>query len=51
MPVSKSKRAPRPEKLPGSVKSRPARGKTGDRPLERIKRGFPPQRPRSDRQD
>ena len=50
MPVSKSKRAPRPEKLPGRIKPRPARGKVGDRPLERIKRGFLPQRPQPDRQ-
>lgn len=38
-------RAPRPEKLPGTVKFRPPKGKSGERPLERIKRGQPPVKP------
>ena len=43
--MKKAKRkmsAPRPEKLPGAIKYRPATGKKGDRPLERIKRGHLP---------
>lgn len=38
----RTKRAPRPEKLPGAVKYRPPQGKAGDRPLERIKHGHAP---------
>ena len=40
--TKRAKRAPRPEKLPGAVKYRPAKGKKSDRPLERIKHGFTP---------
>ena len=47
MKKKKTKRnisAPRPDRLPGEVKYRPATGKKGDRPLERIKQGHPPQK-------
>ena len=36
------KTAPKPEKLPGEVKYREPSGKEGDRPLERIRQGQPP---------
>ena len=39
------KRPPRPEKLPGTIKYRAPKGKKGDRPLERIRRGFSPEKP------
>ena len=38
--TKRAKRAPRPDKLPGTVKYRPAKGKKSDRPLERIKQGL-----------
>lgn len=31
---------PRPDKLPGKIKYRPPRGKSEDRPLERIHREY-----------
>jgi hypothetical protein len=40
--IKRTKRAPRPEKLPGVVKYRPPRGKKSDRPLERIRLGHSP---------
>ena len=43
--AKKTPRAPRPEKLPGTVKYRPPAGKKGERPLERIKRGQLPTKP------
>jgi len=42
-----TKRPPRPEKLPGTIKYRAPKGKKGDRPLERIRRGFSPVKPSS----
>ena len=36
--------APRPDKLPGEVKYRPPKGQKGERPLERIRKGRPPQK-------
>lgn len=50
MKKKKTKRkisAPRPDKLPGEVKYRPAKGQKGERPLERIRQGRTPQKPTS----
>ena len=47
MKKSRKKRPPRPENLPGAIKYRPPKGKKGDRPLERIKRGLAPNNPKS----
>ena len=33
---------PPADKMPGTIKRRPAKGKKTDRPLERIRRGMPP---------
>jgi hypothetical protein len=33
---------PPADKIPGTIKRRPAKGKKSDRPLERIRRGMPP---------
>lgn len=38
--TKRTKRAPRPEKLPGTVKYRPPKGKKSECPLERIKHGL-----------
>ena len=45
--TKQKKSPPRPEKLPGTIKYRPPKGKKTDRPLERIKRGFSPSKPSS----